>query len=817
MGEETEYQTGIAAFEELLKQIEEYGSKLSEADTRCKIIDKILTESLGWREINIRREEYANEGYIDYVLRVGKKGMVIEAKKIAPLFELPAGIGFSSSLSIGSLLRKEKTLEAHYNQVLKYCLDAGLQFGCFTNGLQWVIFPAIRTDGINLHRSKVIVFHGIEEIHRNFINFWNLLSRSAVESETNAKMLLPEVRTVLQSYQVNSGDRQNEMLNRNMLSGILAPVLPAYFGDLIGPELLKKLEHCYVESPSLSEWSGEVTRLSKTLDSDSPVHQPNGVDETYEFLNRSILSYSKNEGRSGVLNILLGRVGSGKSTFLNYYFYIKNKTVMKTNLVYLINWLEYDGQKPMSDFFYEEIEEKSRQNGLYQENSTYETLEKAFQNDIVALTKGPLGNIDDNSVIKTRVADLLIDIGKRREYFYSRLFDYLRKKRGICTILVFDNIDQLQPEMQEDIIKLAYSLYQEWGSFTLISMREENFVKSKMEGSLSTIQCQRFVLPRPSIVPIIERRLACFSNDVAGGMSDLSLMLQSVSLTSLDLKSYIDLISKSLVSQRDKVKNFLEAIALGNIRESLEFFRTFLAAGNTDSGKIITIMKQHGEYLVPDHEFIKSISLGSRRYFSENESPILNLFSISDMEHPSHFTRLRILYCLSMFKFQSKAYGMGYESIDRLKDTLGSIGVSEPDVRSSVNALTRKRLIENDLHSLKYMDKANAVRITPTGDYYLDYLANQFAFLDLMQQDTPILDEEVYRKLDSLAESTKIAPDRFERVRAFAKYLSEQESEEVDNISKITNSAILTHKFMPAIQEHLEPNLKIIAGKLEKK
>lgn len=812
--EAMKYEDGFSVFENLKKEISGYGSGLSEADTRCKIIDKILTKCLGWEEENIRREEHVNKGYIDYIMRNEGKGIIVEAKKVGTSFELPAGIDYSSRLTISKLLKKERSLEEHYNQVLKYCLNAGIQFGCFTNGLSWVLFPALRTDGIKLHMSKVIVFRGIDEIENNFLNFWNLLSKVSITDETINKILLPESKQIPPSYIVNDREKREQVHNRNILSDILSPVLPEYFGDLIGPESLSKLEKCYVEPVPLSKSTGDRRRLSKTVGEDPHIRQFVSHEGVYADLNRTISTFLDRRGRSGILYILLGRIGSGKSTFLYHYFYIENKSLHDNNLVYYLNWLEYDEQQSISDFFYEKIDTISKQTELYLENSDYIILEKAFQEDIISLKKGPLGDIENSEIIKTKISELLMELSNKKQLYYSKFFNYLRKK-DISTILIFDNIDQLKPELQEDIIKFAFSIYEKWGSFTLVSLREENYVKSKREGSLSTIQCTRIHLPKPSIIPIIERRLECFANDVAQDVFNISTYLSDVRLTTLDLKEYIDLISRSIVSHQDKVKKFLEVLALGNIRDSLEFFRSFLSAGNTDSGKIIDLMKKSGYYLVPDHEFIKSISLESKRFFSEINSPIINLYSISDMETPSHFTKFRILKTLSMIQYQSRPYGAGYENINRIIDLLKTIGISEMDVQNSIISLTKMGLIENDLHTQKYLEMANAIRITPAGEYYLDYLSYQFAYIDLMQQDTPIFDKDTYDILNAHAYSIKM-DDRFRRCRTFVDYLINQEKNELSTIEKITDNDLLTQSFMQNINERLEKNISKIQTKLSR-
>jgi hypothetical protein len=63
---------------------------VSEADTRAKVIDKILTEVLGWPEQAIQRERHVHEGYLDYELEVHKKHLItVEAKKAGTPFVFP--------------------------------------------------------------------------------------------------------------------------------------------------------------------------------------------------------------------------------------------------------------------------------------------------------------------------------------------------------------------------------------------------------------------------------------------------------------------------------------------------------------------------------------------------------------------------------------------------------------------------------------------------------------------------------------------------------------------------------------------------------
>ena len=63
---------------------------VSEADTRSKLIDKVLVEVCGWPELAITREEHVESGYIDYLLKIQSRPYVlVEAKKEGIASDLP--------------------------------------------------------------------------------------------------------------------------------------------------------------------------------------------------------------------------------------------------------------------------------------------------------------------------------------------------------------------------------------------------------------------------------------------------------------------------------------------------------------------------------------------------------------------------------------------------------------------------------------------------------------------------------------------------------------------------------------------------------
>ena len=60
------------------------------------------------------------------------------------------------------------------------------------------------------------------------------------------------------------------------------------------------------------------------------------------------------------------------------------------------------------------------------------------------------------------------------------------------------------------------------------------------------------------------------------------------------------------------------------------------------------------------HEFVKSIMLGDRKYYKEENSPLMNVFDCGTYKNSSHFTSLRVLNGLVACRGQSSREGMGY-------------------------------------------------------------------------------------------------------------------------------------------------------------
>ena len=69
----------------------------------------------------------------------------------------------------------------------------------------------------------------------------------------------------------------------------------------------------------------------------------------------------------------------------------------------------------------------------------------------------------------------------------------------------------------------------------------------------------------------------------------------------------------------------------------VEFVTMFIGSANVDVQKIINIMEQGGNYIIPIHEFWKAALLGEYSYYDPQSSLAFDLFDIRNADQNEHF------------------------------------------------------------------------------------------------------------------------------------------------------------------------------------
>lgn len=256
------YEECLKNAERLCAYYEEHTGDRNEATTRSHLIDTLLYDCLAWPKHDVVPEvTYAGQ-YADYTFYAPRAIMVLEAKREGAYFHLPAEKNHVTYV-LESICHASPTLKVAVKQVSEYCHQRGIPLAAVSNGYQVVVFIANRSDGVAFMEGQAVVFPSMLFICDHFIDFWDALSRSAVEESRPQIRLLgkrrpkvpPRLATQVQVYPGTKG--------RNLFQADLQVLSEVVIEDIARSKELQTrfLQECYCESGTLSRYS----LLSKSI------------------------------------------------------------------------------------------------------------------------------------------------------------------------------------------------------------------------------------------------------------------------------------------------------------------------------------------------------------------------------------------------------------------------------------------------------------------------------------------------------------------------------------------------------------------------
>ncbi len=232
-----------------------YASKLrlsdaNEAETRFKVIDQVLQRILGWQFDDISVEERVSEDgkttYSDYILRTANASIIVEAKRIGATFELA---GRKRKIILGSLASETDVMEAVRASSRLLSKKKAIPFAVATNGSQWVVFPAVRTDQVSFEQSTAIVFDSLEVALGSEIQaFYALLSRDGVIDGTLESELLGRKDDQFGERRLRTRYHQDSARSANPVFPLIELEVNQAFSDSIEDRDKAFFELCYVNS-----------------------------------------------------------------------------------------------------------------------------------------------------------------------------------------------------------------------------------------------------------------------------------------------------------------------------------------------------------------------------------------------------------------------------------------------------------------------------------------------------------------------------------------------------------------------------------------
>jgi len=442
---------------------------------------------------------------------------------------------------------------------------------------------------------------------------------------------------------------------------------------------------------------------------------------------------------------------------------------------------------------------------------TSKFIKGLYSNDIRRFSSGVWGGYKSNNppLYEEKLCEMLDKKTQIKDQYLKDSIGHIAKERKKQIIISLDNSDQRDFIIQQDTFIIGHELAKEWNAAVFLSVRPFTFYKSKQAGAFSAYPSKVFTILPPRIDDLINKRLV-FALKMAEGEIPV-IGLKYLNLNTSNISSFLKALIYSL-SHNPDISELLTNITGGNIRGVIDVVKGFIGSPNVDAEKIISIMENNGQYLIPIHEFSKSALLGEYSHFNPDSSIAYNLFDVTYPDKKEHFLSSIIISFL--FKPGSTFDKNLFIENDDICKEMQNHGFTPEQVETTLSKLINKRLIENQKRITHEEDDADIIkqssskyRVTSIGVYHITKWIYTFSYLDAMVFDTPIFDDTIKDELLKSLESFEIT-HRFNRAFLFKKYLLScwREIPTTPNYFNFEELMVLSDSTFNKVKKYIESN-----------
>ncbi len=776
---------------EILNQLKQkFGNaNLNEADTRFQIIDTILVDILKWPKETITTEKYIDGNRADYILKDknDRPLIIIESKKNEIYFELPLTVNnkeLFQKINIEKLLTDDATKDAIL-QVKEYAEDLLCNFAAICNGKVWIVFR-IHSNQKPWKKLPAFVIKNLDYFEKNLTAATNLLGYHAVNStdslNTNIGVTKKKYSEIF--YPKNNITAYNTPVNSNNYAGSLKTISLKYLGPI--PESDKDfMDACYVTNKGLYD-SLQKDMQGFLHDSLTPYFKNLGFrdftdDKKGGAFGFRIAEIIKKEKLNNVM-ILFGGRGAGKSTFIKRFLFHTQPIEIKMHSQVGLITLLYSAQTKdqLSEEIWLKLLESIDTSNI--RNGTREQILDLLANEFEIYKKQILAELKETDSDYQKLVRDFISTNLKDTKLVCEKISLKWKDKNKALVIFIDNMDQLPPELQDVCFLTAGEISDKLSCLAIVSMREERFAEASSRGVLDAYQSPGFHLSSPVITEVIIKRIEYILDKITFTVdidSDFGIKDTRELNT---LVAFLNICKSQLIKKTTPLSYFLRYATHGDVRQALEFFKGFLTSGYTN----INEMAPHPDWVFQVHQVVKPMMIPSRFFYDERKSKIPNIYQLRNDTDSSHFTGLRIMNYL-----HNKAGDKGSNGFVDVKFVIYNFDVkydSKEDCIAHLDLYLEKGLIEANNRLEKFSENVNQIKITALGNYIFEYLAFNFAYIDLISLDSGIYDESLNNSfVKSAGKELKFYYERdfmsriklrIERVRDFIDYLSKVEGQE---------------------------------------
>jgi cold shock CspA family protein/energy-coupling factor transporter ATP-binding protein EcfA2 len=746
----------------------------SEQDARLQLINRILTEVLGWQFADIKTESHSESGYTDYVLHSkGTPCFVVEAKRTGTALIDTANTKVGTYKVAGPAL---KSAGDGIRQATGYCMDYGVDFACVTTGVTWVCFIAFPGAGRSYKDSKAIVFPDFAAVAENFAYFYDLLSYESVTKRLyKARFAKAEGLTASNFEALSAVNRTADlkMMPKTALAQDLDPIFREFFGIMSGSRDRDMLIECFVETresrsadEALKKLIGHVSAEVETLST-----------ETGRQLVEKI-SFAVESGY-GENILIVGNKGAGKSTFVERFFKIVLDSSIRSKCVLInVDLLDFTGDvaslhQSITTRVQQELEKALFISGI----PKFDELQGIYFSEYQRWSEGQYKHLydSDRTAFKIKFGDFVDNAMNSDPYSYvTHLLDHIVASRKLLPCFVFDNADHFDVAFQEAVFQWSQAIHRHVSySLIILPVTDRTIWRLSKSGPFQTYRSKLFYLPVPSAKDVLRKRVDYLKahSDVRRG-NEGYFFRKGIRLTLQNIHAFAACMEEIFI-QEDFISRRIGWLCNHDIRRSLVLSQAVVTSPFLSVDDLVAAYIAKGSTAglsVSYTKFMQALVLGSYNNFQQDESPfVLNLFSISADFPSSPLLKASVLKLL-IDKAGLPDEHAGYIPLSQMLLYFGSMGASEEAVTDAFKVLLEFRLVEPFDASSTELVGEQRLAITHSGRVHYEMLTTDLVYIGLMSFATAIRAESIVGRLKAIKTGRMSRAEWAEVRRTFALY-----------------------------------------------
>ena len=455
------------------------------------------------------------------------------------------------------------------------------------------------------------------------------------------------------------------------------------------------------------------------------------------------------------LLLLVGAVGSGKSTFIDYFREVQLPSKLDQSIV----WINVDVNKsPESKDVFERWMCERISAGLRNSDTSIDfdepsIVKKVYSVELNLLERRVLSNFSaDHPKRAELIAEQIQRLDADHQAATKALARFLCGDRNKLLVIVMDNCDKGDAEEQLAVFQIVRWLQSWLTCLVFLPIRDVTYDVYQAEPPLDTvIKDYVFRIEPPPFTTVLRKRIDLALAELNRNRKQelLSYTLDGnimVQYPASDLGMYLGCLYKSIFEHDALLRRMLIGLADRNIRRAIEIFIEFCKSGHIRAAHIFKIRQLRGEYALPLDVVMRVLLRLNRRFYDGTTAIVRNLFQCDpDCSAPSNFSRYMVLKWLeAMWKDKGPTGVKGFHRGEAMLKDLGPLGIDSRVLWEDLRFLVEVGCVATEHQRREIKSEGDLISLSASGRAHLR-LVSHVGYLAACAEDAWIGEEDTVR------------------------------------------------------------------------